>query len=411
MRGRDYEEYLKDDKIPEYLRHKLKFICTPQIIKDREEFIKNHKLENDMEVLLMRPECISIPDILKDDEKFILSIDSKYASVRLSYASDRLRNNKQFVLSIIKNEPSNYTSASEELKKDEDVVFSAAERDYTMLDYAPSKISDNLKKDKNFISKAIAFNPKAILYASNELRKDKDFITPLILKNSSILECLPENTLLPEIIAQNRKIYDSAHACIVPSECLQKYLAFEQRKEGPSSYLNYQMLMVSHGSDLSANLTYSANQQSCDGMQNESTKLEYCLIFKTKKKSVDRFLTEMIKEFGVNSKNYCANLAKTNHRFADHINNWTMFKTPPTGSGSRHQRSALKPFAYAFKDENFQIAPPQWEPQSIVSVKRSQNEIELQKFWKDRPLGGFFFSKEMIKDIVAELDKWNFEKD
>lgn len=252
-------------------------------------------------------------------------------------------------------------------------------------------------KENNDVSTVDSLQKQAIPVTKLQTPKPTD--NPLVVEDSDI-QCLIKKSGEP--------INSTTHACIIPSENFRKYLAVGEREKNykDRDTQSYTELMFSAGWDLRPHLTEDAAQQSTAGIQNKSTPLEYCLVFKMKGESVDKFLKQMTDEFGVASKNYCINLARTNQRFANHLDNWTMFKTTPTGSGSKPHSSALKPFAYGFKDGELLIAPPKWAPQFSFGKKISNNELEIREFWKDRPLGGFFFSKEMLPDILEELNKW-----
>jgi hypothetical protein len=91
----------------------------------------------------------------------------------LNYCSARLKNNKKFVIAIVRINGIQYNYCSNELKNDEDVVMCAVTIDGNMLQYVPKKFKSNFDI---VIRAMIVSNGKCLAYASDELKRDSRFI-------------------------------------------------------------------------------------------------------------------------------------------------------------------------------------------------------------------------------------------
>ena len=81
--------------------------------------------------------------------------------------------------------------ASDDLKKDRDVVLEAVKKNGGALQYA----SNDLKKDREVVLEAIKNAERSLRYASPKLKNDKNFILEIIRKSKSdkIFSYIPEN--------------------------------------------------------------------------------------------------------------------------------------------------------------------------------------------------------------------------
>ena len=154
-----------------------------------------------------------IPEELQDNEDSILNASCSYS---IRYASDRLKNNKKFVLKYInksnKNDIYELNYISNRLKNDYDVMLQSINKNPTNIIYASDKLKDNdkfmlqtinewynsleyasdrLKDDDKFMFQSINKSYNSLKYASDRLKDDFIFIlsgikcTGLILKYAS----------------------------------------------------------------------------------------------------------------------------------------------------------------------------------------------------------------------------------
>lgn len=99
------------------------------------------------------------------------------------YASDELKNNKDFVLQAIKIYGLCFEYVSDKLKNDKVVALKAIEENSSNIKY----ISNELKRDKEIILKAVEKDADNIKYVSDELKKDEEFMKQLKKINNSII--------------------------------------------------------------------------------------------------------------------------------------------------------------------------------------------------------------------------------
>ncbi len=110
---------------------------------------------------------------LKKDKSFIISLVSKKGSI-LEYVDDEFKKDKDVVTAAVIAPYSGCTLqyASEELKKDKNFIVSLVSKKGSILEY----VDDEFKKDKDVVVSAIANDPYALKYASEEIKSDKEFI-------------------------------------------------------------------------------------------------------------------------------------------------------------------------------------------------------------------------------------------
>ena len=109
-------------------------------------------------------------DRLKNDPDFMLDIMEEKCLV--VFASDELKNDPEFILRAMKRHPEAFTYASNDLKHDREFVLRATKGKPELLRYAHR----NLVKDREFMLRAIDDHPYALQCACIELRKDKSFV-------------------------------------------------------------------------------------------------------------------------------------------------------------------------------------------------------------------------------------------
>ncbi|WP_448216738.1 DUF4116 domain-containing protein [Endozoicomonas sp. 2B-B] len=97
----------------------------------------------------------------------------------LEYASQRVRNDRDFVLPAISKHPKQLQYLSVELRNDSDIVMAAVEKNPLALNYA----SERLRNDKNIIRMAIAESTYPLSFASEKVLSDRECMLDLIAKN------------------------------------------------------------------------------------------------------------------------------------------------------------------------------------------------------------------------------------
>lgn len=90
----------------------------------------------------------------------------------LKYASQKLRNNKNIVLTAVKQNGNALQYVYIELWYDVEVAFNAVSSCGLALKYASQKFKNN----RRIVQKAVEENPNAIMYASKDLQLDKQFL-------------------------------------------------------------------------------------------------------------------------------------------------------------------------------------------------------------------------------------------
>ena len=139
----------------------LKFIKDPDL-----DFLYNDKL----------------PFYIIDDYNIVLDLVN-YNSTAIYWASDRLKGNKEIVLTAICNDVSDDHSileiVSDELRGDKEVVLAAIQQHYFALEFA----SNELRGDKEVVLIAVHKNGLALEFALNSLRGDKEVVLDAVKQN------------------------------------------------------------------------------------------------------------------------------------------------------------------------------------------------------------------------------------
>ncbi|WP_422133461.1 PEP/pyruvate-binding domain-containing protein [Endozoicomonas sp. ALD040] len=97
----------------------------------------------------------------------------------LDCASQRVRNDKDFVLPVMSEHPMELRYLSEKLRDDREIVIAAVEKYPGALRYA----SKRLRSDKSIIGLAIADGIYALTFASDTVLSDPEYMLELIAKN------------------------------------------------------------------------------------------------------------------------------------------------------------------------------------------------------------------------------------
>ena len=102
------------------------------------------------------------------------------------YASEELRKDREVVMAAVQKNDVALEYASKDLRNDKDIVMVAVRQNGNSLRYA----SNEMKNDKNVVLMAVAQNCYGLLYASEMLQCDEDVIRIAMEKNKYILEDL-----------------------------------------------------------------------------------------------------------------------------------------------------------------------------------------------------------------------------
>ncbi|WP_422451701.1 DUF4116 domain-containing protein [Endozoicomonas sp. ALC066] len=124
-----------------------------------------------------RLEFYASPQALSGDHKE--KVRNAVLKHGLEYASQRVRNDRDFVLPAISKHPKQLQYLSVELRDDSDIVMAAVEKNPLALNYA----SERLRNDKNIIRMAIAESTYPLSFASEKVLSDRECMLDLIAKN------------------------------------------------------------------------------------------------------------------------------------------------------------------------------------------------------------------------------------
>ena len=119
---------------------------------------------------------------LKKDREVVLVAVKQYGEA-LKFASNELKKDREVVLAAVKQDGLALLFASDELRADKDVVLAAVKKHGLALKHA----SDELRKDRNFILEAVDKNDVALYFIHSNLRQDRDFILEAIQQNAMAL--------------------------------------------------------------------------------------------------------------------------------------------------------------------------------------------------------------------------------
>ena len=130
------------------------------------------------------------------NKEFLLYYSKIYNSIPLRYISNSLKNDKQFILEIIKYNGLILESVSEEFKKDKNIVLAAVKNDGYALYY----VSECLQNDKDIIIESVKSKGYILYYICTSYRNNKKIVS-LAVKN-----CGFALQFASEILQNNKKI-------------------------------------------------------------------------------------------------------------------------------------------------------------------------------------------------------------
>ncbi|WP_257274299.1 DUF4116 domain-containing protein, partial [Endozoicomonas sp. SESOKO4] len=129
----------------------------------------------------------------------------------LHYGSQRVRNDKDLVLSIIAECPEALKFAGKKLKNDKDIAMAAVKQHGIWLRHASPEMQD----DEDIVKTAIANYPSILGYASERIRSDKNIIQMAIDVNIVNLQLASEKVLkdrdyMLDLIEKNHRAFKYA---------------------------------------------------------------------------------------------------------------------------------------------------------------------------------------------------------
>ena len=116
----------------------------------------------------------------------------KKGNIVLKFASDDLKKDREVVLEAIKHGGAQIQYASEDLRADKTLGLLAVQKYGRALQY----LSEDLRKDRQIVLEAIKNNGCALEYAHEDLKKDKELILEAIKNRKSALKYADEQTVL-----------------------------------------------------------------------------------------------------------------------------------------------------------------------------------------------------------------------
>ena len=153
-------------------------------------------------------------DLLKEDIPYLMG-EFKYGGSVLCILDDKYKNNKEIVLTAVKERGYALKYASEKLRNDIDIVCEAINRDNNAFFFAGDKIksnrnnilkivnrinnlnvvflkycNDEIRDDEEIVLRLATINCEEFEYASERIKNDRNFILELIEKNPNIIRVL-----------------------------------------------------------------------------------------------------------------------------------------------------------------------------------------------------------------------------
>ncbi|MBM5782728.1 MAG: DUF4116 domain-containing protein [Pelagibacterales bacterium] len=139
------------------------FQYASEILRQDKNFINR--------IIKVSPDVLNfIPEKLKLDKEFIKNATYLNRDA-LKYADLKLLNNKIFMKEMIILDSRNYIYASERIKNMPEIAEIAFKDDGTLLEYA----TDNIKNSKSLVTIAVKSDSSSIKYANEILQKDRKF--------------------------------------------------------------------------------------------------------------------------------------------------------------------------------------------------------------------------------------------
>jgi hypothetical protein len=150
---------------------------------------------------------------LRNDEDVIFASINDICEECFNYASNRLKNNKDFILKAVKKNSHIIKYINEELKKDREILLEAVKYKGTVLEFIPKEFqndreivltavqnigialhyaSEELKNDIEILLTAIKNNEVMFYYFSTKFKKDRKFVLESVKLNGLVLQFVSE---------------------------------------------------------------------------------------------------------------------------------------------------------------------------------------------------------------------------
>ena len=163
------------------------FHADKTLKEDNEIVLSAWNKNGHAKICIKKMEIITIMNIIYQKIKFTIKM-LKY-SYNLKYASDNLKKDKDIVLTAVRKNGSALEYASEELKYDKDVVLATVIQNGLALIYA----SEELRNDKDVVLAAVNQNGDSLYYASKDLKSEKDVVLAAVTQNGLALGFSDQN--------------------------------------------------------------------------------------------------------------------------------------------------------------------------------------------------------------------------
>lgn len=160
------------------------------------------------------PQLENLPVHYKDDEEIMLGIMKENTiGPLLSYCSDRLKNDKKFVLDAVKIQEHNFSQAPSEIQNNKEFILQCLQLPRFLIEDAPEQflddkdcaiaaikrnglhslkeISERLKDDREVAIAAINYQPDCYKFISARLQNDSQIVF-LALQNEDLMKFVPE---------------------------------------------------------------------------------------------------------------------------------------------------------------------------------------------------------------------------
>ncbi|EFC38683.1 predicted protein [Naegleria gruberi] len=183
-------------------------------------------------------------ETFKNDRDAILTAVKENEFV-LQYANETLKNDREFILEAVKINGKVLQYAKEIFKSDREIVLEAVKDDGLALEYA----NEILKHDREIGLEAVKENAEAFLYVNNTLKKDRGLVLKVVKQNGILLQ------YANELLKKDREIVLEA----VKDDGLALEYANETLKQDREISLEASKQEFYRGIILESNIRYTPN--------------------------------------------------------------------------------------------------------------------------------------------------------
>ncbi|WOG25670.1 PEP/pyruvate-binding domain-containing protein [Endozoicomonas sp. 8E] len=160
--------------------YRLEFRVPPgQPLGDHKEEIRNAVLKHGLKYASQR---------VRNDKNFVLSAISEYPE-ELRFLSEKLRDDSDVIMAAVAKEPRTLHYASERLRGDKDIVRMITANSICHL----TEVSKELLSDRQYMLELIAINPLAFSFAVPDLKYENAFINAAKRRNPEVRKYLRES--------------------------------------------------------------------------------------------------------------------------------------------------------------------------------------------------------------------------